>query len=109
MVSRGGEIWFSETGLPPYELVTSKRVYPPYEGNYEDPVVWRTNIQYHMIVNDWLGRIAYYLRSKDGIHWKLDAGEGETWKILTTGTLPKLTYFEKLMFEYETRKFKDRE
>lgn len=75
MVSRGGEIWFSQTGLPPYELVTSKSVYPPYEGNYEDPVVWRTNIQYHMIVNDWLGRIAYYLRSKDGIKWKLDAGE----------------------------------
>jgi len=28
-----------------------------------------------MIVNDWYGRIAYYLRSKDGIHWKVDPGE----------------------------------
>jgi hypothetical protein len=26
-------------------------------------------------VNDWLGRIAYSLRSKDGIHWKVDPGE----------------------------------
>jgi hypothetical protein len=28
-----------------------------------------------MIVNDWYGRIAYYLRSKDGAHWKVDSGE----------------------------------
>ncbi|MEA3462748.1 MAG: hypothetical protein U9R49_12755, partial [Bacteroidota bacterium] len=41
----------------------------------EDPVLWRTHIQYHMVVNDWYGRIAYYLRSKDGIHWKVDPGE----------------------------------
>ena len=25
--------------------------------------------------NDWLGRIAWYLRSKDGINWKVDPGE----------------------------------
>jgi len=75
MVSRGGEVFFSQTGLPPFYMVTSESNYPPYDGRYEDPVVWRTNIQYHMIVNDWLGRIAYYQRSKDGINWKLDAGE----------------------------------
>ncbi|GAA4236453.1 glycoside hydrolase family protein [Postechiella marina] len=75
MVSRGGEISFSETGLPPFNQVNTKTVYPPYEGRYEDPVVWKTNIQYHLIVNDWLGRIAYYLRSKDGINWKTDTGE----------------------------------
>jgi hypothetical protein len=28
-----------------------------------------------MIVNDWRGRIAYHLRSKDGINWKVDPGE----------------------------------
>ena len=55
--------------------MTDKRVYPPVEGNFEDPVVWRTPIQYHMIVNDWRGRIAYYLRSKDGINWKIEPGE----------------------------------
>ena len=75
MVSRGGEVFFSETGLPPFYMVTSESNYPPYDGRYEDPVIWRTNVQYHMIVNDWLGRIAYHQRSKDGIHWKLDAGE----------------------------------
>jgi len=75
MVCRGGGIWFSETGVSPYNQVTDQRVYPPVEGNFEDPVVWRTSIQYHMIVNDWRGRIAYYLRSKDGIRWKVEPGE----------------------------------
>ncbi|WP_139956930.1 glycoside hydrolase family protein [Flavicella sediminum] len=75
MVCRGGEVYFSESGLPPYYQVSEKSTYPPYEGHYEDPVVWRTNIQYHMVVNDWMGRIAYYLRSKDGINWKEDTGE----------------------------------
>jgi hypothetical protein len=68
-VCRGGGIWFSKTGESSYNQVTHKRVYPPVEGRFEDPLVWRTNIQYHLIVNDWLGRIAWYLRSKDGVNW----------------------------------------
>ncbi len=75
MICRGGGVWFSQTGISPYHHVTDKSVYPQVEGRFEDPVVWRTNIQYHMIVNDWYGRIAYYLRSKDGINWKVDPGE----------------------------------
>lgn len=75
MICRGGGVWFSETGISPYYQVTDKRVYPPVEGRFEDPLVWRDNVQYHLIVNDWLGRIAWYLRSKDGINWKVDPGE----------------------------------
>jgi hypothetical protein len=75
MVCRGGGVWLSKTGISPYNQVTDQRVYPAVPGNFEDPVVWRTNIQYHLIVNDWRGRIAYYLRSKDGIHWKVEPGE----------------------------------
>lgn len=75
MVCRGGGVWFSKDGLSPYNQVTDKSVYPPVEGHFEDPVIWRDNVQYHMIVNDWLGRIAYYLRSKDGMDWKVDPGE----------------------------------
>ncbi len=75
MVCRGGGVWLSQTGISPYQQVTDKRVYPPVEGAFEDPVVWRTNVQYHLIVNDWYGRIAYYLRSKDGIDWKVEPGE----------------------------------
>ncbi len=75
MVCRGGGVWFSQNGISPYFQVTDESVYPPVEGRFEDPVIWKTNIQYHLIVNDWYGRIAYYLRSKDGINWKVDPGE----------------------------------
>jgi len=75
MVCRGGGIWISETGISPYRQVSEGSVYPRVEGRFEDPVLWRTNIQYHMVVNDWYGRIAYYLRSKDGLEWTVDPGE----------------------------------
>lgn len=75
MVCRGGGIWVSETGLGPWQQITNRRVYPDVEGAFEDPVIWKTEVQYHMIVNDWRGRIAWYLRSKDGYEWTVDAGE----------------------------------
>lgn len=75
MVCRGGGIWISRDGLSQYNQITDKRVYPAVAGEFEDPVIWRDHIQYHMIVNDWLGRIAFYLRSKDGVNWVVDPGE----------------------------------
>lgn len=75
MVCRGGGVWISQTGLSPYNQISDKRVYPPVKGEFEDPVVWRDHVQYHLIVNDWLGRIAFYLRSKDGVDWVTDPGE----------------------------------
>lgn len=78
MVCRGGGIWISRDGLSTYRQITDRRVYPDVDGRFEDPVIWRDHIQYHMIVNDWLGRIAWYLRSKDGISWVVDPGEAYT-------------------------------
>lgn len=75
MVCRGGGIWISRDGLSQYNQITDKRVYPDVAGEFEDPVIWKDHVQYHMIVNDWLGRIAFYLRSKDGIQWVVDPGE----------------------------------
>ncbi len=75
MACRGGGVWISRDGLSPYRQLTGKRVYPPVEGEFEDPVVWRDSLQYHLIVNDWLGRVAFYLRSKDGLHWVTEQGE----------------------------------
>ena len=75
MVCRGGGIWISQDGLSSYDQLSDGSVYPPVEGRFEDPVIWRDHIQYHMIVNDWLGRIAYYLRSKNGVDWVVDPGE----------------------------------
>ncbi|WP_168566830.1 glycoside hydrolase family protein [Crateriforma spongiae] len=75
MVNRGGGMWVSRDGLAPWEQITQGSNYPKVEGRFEDPVLWRSNVQYHMIVNDWYGRIAYHLRSKNGVHWKVDPGE----------------------------------
>lgn len=75
MVCRGGGVWISKDGLSPYHQLTDERVYPAVEGRFEDPVVWRDELQYHLIVNDWLGRIAFYERSKDGVHWITEQGE----------------------------------
>lgn len=75
MVCRGGGIWISKDGLSSYNQITDKRVYPPVKGEFEDPVIWRDSLQYHLIVNDWLGRIAFYQRSKDGVHWVTEQGE----------------------------------
>lgn len=75
MVCRGGGVWVSRTGISPYCQLTDKRVYPDVDGRFEDPVVWKDSLQYHLIVNDWLGRIAYYQRSKDGVHWVTEQGE----------------------------------
>lgn len=75
MVCRGGGVWVSRDGLSTYYQLTDHSVYPSVEGKFEDPVVWKDELQYHLIVNDWLGRIAYYLRSKDGVHWITEQGE----------------------------------
>lgn len=86
MICRGGGQWFSQTGLSSYNQVTGTRLdqnkkivplraYPQRPGNFEDPIVWRDNVQYNLIVNDWLGRIAVYERSKDGVNWKVESGE----------------------------------
>lgn len=75
MVCRGGGVWVSRDGLSPYKQLTDHRIYPPVDGRFEDPVIWRDSLQYHLIVNDWLGRIAFYERSKDGIHWVTEQGE----------------------------------
>ena len=75
MVCRGGGVWISRDGISPYRQITEQRIYPRVEGEFEDPVVWRDSLQYHLIVNDWLGRIAYYERSLDGVHWVVEPGE----------------------------------
>ena len=75
MVCRGGGIWTSTDGLSTWRQLSDGSVYPKVDGRFEDPVLWRDSVQYHLIVNDWLGRIAYYLRSPDGLHWTVDDGE----------------------------------
>ena len=73
-VCRGGAIWLSEDGIKPFVMMTG-RVYPDVAGRFEDPVLWRDEVQYHLVVNDWLGRVAWYLTSPDGFNWTTQPGE----------------------------------
>ena len=85
-VCRGGGMWISEDGKAPFVQQTDRRVYPPVEGRFEDPVLWRDEVQYHLIVNDWYGRVAWYLTSPDGIHdWQVHPGEAYVPGIGKTG------------------------
>ena len=79
MLSRGMRVFIKENGSEEFVKVSDDKVAPAtIPGHYEDPVVWRTEVQYHTIVNDWMGRTAYHLRSKDGISWVEDPGEAYT-------------------------------
>ncbi|MDE6523849.1 MAG: glycoside hydrolase family protein [Muribaculaceae bacterium] len=74
-LDRGGAVWISEDGLSPFENTLGSSCYPNGGGgSFEDPVVWKDEFQYHMIVNDWKAKIAYYSRSKDGFTWVHEAG-----------------------------------
>lgn len=83
MISRQGHAWVSENGLRTFHKLTTENIYPPVDGRFEDPVVWRDEVQYHLIVNDWFGRIAYYLRSPDGVHWTWDDGSAYDPNVIT--------------------------
>ena len=79
MFDRAMRVWIKENGSEDFHRVTDKGIFPAeIPGHYEDPVVWRTEVQYHLIVNDWYGRTAYHLRSINGINWKEDPGEAYT-------------------------------
>ncbi len=79
MLDRIMRVWLRENGSDEFVMVSGRPVQPgKIPGRYEDPMVWRTEIQYHAIVNDWYGRTAYHLRSRDGVHWKMDPGEAYT-------------------------------
>ncbi len=83
MVTRGGRVGISKDGLSPFVIVTPDSIYPKVDqANLEDPVVWRDEIQYHLVVNDWIGRTAFYMRSKDGIKWIWDDGKAYTTDVI---------------------------
>ena len=77
-VCRGGGIWLSEDGLRPFVRKSEGSVYPDVAGRFEDPVLWRDGVQYHIVVNDWLGRVAWKLVSPDGFNWTTLPGEAYT-------------------------------
>jgi hypothetical protein len=78
VIDRFCRMWLKEIGDSKFTMVRRKNIWPRRihaAMGYEDPMIWRTEVQYHLLVNDWHGRVCYHMRSKDGIHWKEDPGE----------------------------------
>jgi len=97
-ISRRGFAWVSPDGFKDWHLISAESVYPKVEGIFEDPVMWKDHVQYHLIANDWKGRIAYYMRSKDGIHWVTEPGEAYSPGIdrYEDGTAPDWYKYERI-------------
>ncbi|APZ45573.1 hypothetical protein BW723_04355 [Polaribacter reichenbachii] len=85
-VTKGGGMMISKDKNPlgPYTPLTTgvrgNKIIPiKYRNsNYEDPVLWKDEVQYHMIINAFLDYRAIYLRSIDGINWKFNLGTAYT-------------------------------
>lgn len=74
MMNKNGYVFISDDGSENFRQATESSVYPNIENHFEDPVIWKDEVQYHLVVNDWFTRKAFYLRSPDGITWKWDPG-----------------------------------
>ncbi len=85
IVSKFGAMMRSTNGLlGPYKLLTQRvqfnETIPERHRKlaYEDPVMWRDSVQYHLLINAFLDKRAIYLRSGDGINWVCDPGVAYT-------------------------------
>lgn len=77
-IGRDAVIGISDNILGPY-TIQGTNIYAKTQGcptvNMEDPVIWYSGGEYHIVVNKWDTRKAYHLTSKDGIsNWKLQSG-----------------------------------
>lgn len=85
-VTKAGAMMIStdKNPLGPYNVVSDHIRYNPIipkkyrNSNYEDPVLWKDEVQFHMMINAFLDYRAIYLRSSDGIHWKFNSGTAYT-------------------------------
>ncbi len=82
-MTKFGRIIKSDGGiLGPYKVLTdviqkNKTIPERYRNlNYEDPTIWKDEVQFHCLINAFLDKRAIYLRSPDGIHWECDPGLG---------------------------------
>jgi len=66
IINRNFQVMVSTTNiLGPYVVQTT---IPSMSGTYEDPVLWCSGGQYHMVANNYNARKAYHYTSTDGIH-----------------------------------------
>jgi hypothetical protein len=71
---KNGDVTVSTTGyLGPYKMIAINS-YDSNDGYAEDPVIWRSRHQYHVIYNKAQLERSCYMRSLNGIDWKNEYG-----------------------------------
>jgi len=72
--TKRGDVMISDSGiLGPFKIVSAHN-YSRYTGYPEDPVIWKSRYQYHVIYNHAIEKKSVYMRSLDGIHWTSEPG-----------------------------------
>ncbi|WP_139958695.1 glycoside hydrolase family protein [Flavicella sediminum] len=77
MMNKEGHLFEGGEGIEHFkELENVVPAFKRKKGTHEeDPVIWKDEVQYNLIMNDAFGRKAYHLTSKDGIHnWVYEDG-----------------------------------
>jgi hypothetical protein len=71
---KNGDVTVSSTGISgPYKIIATD-TYESNDGYSEDPVIWRSRHQYHVIYNKAQLERSLYMRSLNGIDWKNEYG-----------------------------------
>lgn len=83
MMNKQGLGFICKDGVENFKQISNTRAYTRSNGSHEeDPVIWRDEIEYNLIVNECIGRIAYHLTSRDGAEWNYEEGFAYTPEIV---------------------------
>jgi hypothetical protein len=77
MMNKEGHVFISKKANEHFvEVANVAPAFKRKKGTHEeDPVIWKDEVQYNLIMNDAFGRKAYHLTSYDGIHdWTYEDG-----------------------------------
>lgn len=102
-INRNGDIWTADQIKGPWKI-ESEKLWWKVEGmptnNMEDPIMWYSDGLYHVVVNEWNAREAYYMTSENGLTgWVRHSGIAytpkDTFMSYTNGTLNNWTKLER--------------
>ncbi len=84
MMNKEGYLFVSEKANEHFKELNVKPAFRRTKDTHEeDPVIWKDEVQYNLLINDAFGRKAYHLTSKDGIHnWIYEDGFAYNPKII---------------------------
>ncbi len=72
--TKRGDVMISNNGiLGPFNIVSAHN-YSRYSGYPEDPIIWKSRHQYHVVYNHAIEKKSVHMRSLNGIDWIIEPG-----------------------------------